>query len=209
MDISATDRTKFEVFQKLVETGPNTSYGLYIALKKGKDVWRQSTVHRTVKILEKAFLIELYSEEMKNGRSRKVYGPTLSGLFFVSFHDKSFLDNVGNIFEKCLDEPKFSQNDSVLELFGTEMLENNPKKAKSLFKVLYVYSAKMIEKWRDYEPQIGLADEITLGDLIFRGENPKKYLQLTKILTHELPGFKKAHDTAKRQNQQLFDFLEV
>ena len=50
MNISTADRSKFDVFEKLVKTGPNTVYGLYIAL--GKESWSQTTVHRIVKFLE-------------------------------------------------------------------------------------------------------------------------------------------------------------
>ena len=142
MDMSTADRTKFDVFEKLVKTGPNTVYGLYIAL--GKEKWAQTTVHRIVKFLEQEKLIEIYSEETKTGRPGNVYGPTIGGLLWVGINDKSLLDEMDDIFGKWLIHPKFAQNERTVSMFGAEILENNPTEAKDLFKALCFYLVGMV-----------------------------------------------------------------
>ena len=205
MDISTTDRTKFEVFEKLLKSGPNTVYGLYIAL--GKESWSQTTVHRIVKFLEQEKSIEIYSEETKTGRSGKVYGITIHGLFWMATQEKSLLDEADDIFGKWLDEPKFSQAEEIVSLFGAEMLENDPAKAKELFKRLCAYSVGMIEAWKAYEPNMTLVDEMFFGELIAMGTD-EKWLQSQKEFYNELPGFRATIEAKKKQQAQLLDYLE-
>ena len=81
----------FEIFKKLVITGPNTVYGLFTALENEHEMgWRQSTVHRIVKLLEKRESIVIYSEKTDTGRVGKVYGPTLYGLYFLALEQLIF-----------------------------------------------------------------------------------------------------------------------
>ena len=208
MDISTGDRTKFEIFKKLVTTGPNTAYGLFTALEKENGMrWRQSTVHRIIKFLEKRESIVIYSEKTDTGRVGKVYGPTLSGLYFLALEDESLLNEIGDIFGKWLQRPEFSKREEIVNYFGKEMLENEPAKAKMLFKIMCTYSVKMIKRWRDYEPQMSIVDEITIGEQISAGDDPDAYLKFQKTLYDELPGYRKLVESRNQQNIQVRDYL--
>ena len=208
MDMSTADRTKFEIFKKLVTTGPNTAYGLFTALEKDNEMrWRQSTVHRIVKFLEKQQSIVIYSEKTDTGRAGKVYGPTLSGLYFLALEDESLLNEIEDVFGKWLEHPEFSKREEIVNYFGKEMLENERARAKMLFKTLCQYSVKMIKLWRDYKPQMTLVDEITVGELIAAGDDPEAYLKFQKTLYDELPGYKKRVDSTKQQQIQVHDYL--
>ena len=208
MDISTGDRTKFEIFKKLVITGPNTVYGLFTALENEHEMgWRQSTVHRIVKFLEKQQSIVIYSEKTDTGRAGKVYGPTLLGLYFWAVKDKQLLNEIGDIFGKWLEYPKFSKRKEIVDYFGKEMLENDPAKAKMLFKTMCAYSVKMIKLWRGYEPQMTIVDEITIGEQIAIGDDTEAYLKFQKTLYDELPGYRKLVESRNQQNMQVRDYL--
>ena len=208
MDISTGDRTKFEIFKKLVTTGPNTAYGLFTALEKENGMrWRQSTVHRIIKFLEKRESIVIYSEKTDTGRVGKVYGPTLSGLYFLALEDESLLNEIGDIFGKWLQRPEFSKREEIVNYFGKEMLENERAKAKMLFKIMCTFSVKMIKRWRDYEPQMSIVDEITIGEQISAGDDPDAYLKFQKTLYDELPGYRKLIESRNQQNIQIRDYL--
>jgi predicted transcriptional regulator len=209
MDISTADRTKLEVFQKLVKTGPNTVYGLFTALGEENELrWRQSTVHRIVKILELGLLIKVYSKKTKTGRTGKVYGPTVAGLFFLALNDESMLNETEDVFEKWQQFPQFSKSKELVDMFGTEMIENDPKKVKSLLKKLCRYSVEMIQVSRDYIPQMTLEDHILLGEQISLGQNPEKMAKITKYLYKELPGLQKLVQDRQANLQRFYDFLQ-
>ena len=206
--MSTGDRTKLEIFKKLVTTGPNTAYGLYTALENENEIgWRQSTVHRIVKFLEEQQSIVIYSKETDTGRAGKVYGPTLLGLYLWAVKDKPLLNEIGDIFGKWLEHPKFSKRKEIVDYFGKEMLENDPARAKMLFKTLCQYSAKMIKIWRDYEPQMTLFDELMIGEQISAGDDPEAYMKFQKTLYNELPGYRKLVDLRNQQNEQTRDYL--
>ena len=208
MDMSAADRTKFEIFKKLVITGPNTAYGLFTALENEHEMgWRQSTVHRIVKLLEKRESIVIYSEKTDTGRVGKVYGPTLSGLYFLALEDESLLNEIDGIFGKWLENPEFSKRKEIVDYFGKEMLENERAKAKMLFKIMCTFSVKMIKRWRDYEPQMTLVDEITIGELISAGDDRDAYMKFVKTLYDELPGYRKLVELRNQQNMQAHNYL--
>ena len=208
MDMSTADRTKLEVFKKLVKTEPNTVYGLYTDLKKEEQRWRQSTVHRIVKILEEGLLIKVYSEKTKTGRKGKVYGPTMWGLFLLVLNDKSMLNEIEDIFEQWQQFLQFSKSKELVDTFGTEMLENDPTKVKSLYKKLCEHSIEMIQVCRDYLPQMTLNDEIILGEQISLGQDPEKMAKRTKELYKELPGLRRNIKNIQANLQQFYDFLE-
>ena len=208
MDMSAADRTKFEIFKKLVITGPNTAYGLFTALENEHEMgWRQSTVHRIVKFLEEQQSIVIYSKETDTGRAGKVYGPTLLGLYFWAVKDKPLLNEIGDIFGKWLKYPKFSKRKEIVDYFGKEMLENERAKAKMLFKTMCAYSVKMIKLWRDYKSQMTLFDEVVVGEQVAAGGDPDAYMKFQKTLYNELPGYRKLVELRNQQFMQARDYL--
>ena len=208
MDMSTGDRTKLKIFKKLVTTGPNTSYGLFTALENDTEMrWRQSTVHRIIKFLEKQQSIVIYSEKTDTGRAGKVYGPTLLGLYFWAVKDKPLLNEIGDIFGKWLKYPKFSKRKEIVDYFGKEMLENDPAKAKMLFKTMCTYSVKMIKLWRDYKSQMTLFDEVVVGEQVAAGGDPDAYMKFQKTLYNELPGYRKLYESRNQQNIQVQDYL--
>ena len=208
MNISTADRTKFEIFKKLVTTGPNTAYGLGAALEKDDKMrWRQSTVHRIVKLLEKQQSIVIYSEKTDSGREGKVYGPTLSGLYFLALEDESLLNEIDDIFGEWLERPEFSTRKEIVDYFGKEMLENERAKAKMLFKTLCAYSVRMIKLWRDYEPDMTLADELMIGEMIASAADPEAILKFQKKIYDELPGHRKVVEERSEGLQQIRDYL--
>jgi hypothetical protein len=148
------------------------------------------TIHRHVKLLEKAGKIKAY-ESKTTGRKKIQYGPTIYGMISFYRQDKKFASLIQNYFLLWIEHKEFQKE---LEKEGFD-ISGNLAKSKHVFQKFMDYFSAVEEQM----DKIKKGDSIISRDiliLISSGllSSDPHYQKLWQALYQNLPGMRKSLD---------------
>jgi hypothetical protein len=183
--MSSAEKTSLDIFKAIMDWGP---LSLYSANTKTR--MPIGTIHRHVKLLEKAGKIKAY-ESKTTGRKKIQYGPTIYGMISFYRQDAKFASLIQNYFLLWIEHKEFQKE---LQKEGFD-ISGNLAKSKLVFQKYMDYFSAVEEK----------IEEIKKGDskisrdvliLISSGllSSDPYYQKLWQILYQNLPGVRKDLD---------------
>jgi predicted transcriptional regulator len=118
VDMSNAEKTSLDIFMAIMNWGPLTLYSA-----NAKTRMPIGTIHRHVKLLEKAGKIKAY-ESKTTGRKKIQYGPTIYGMISFYRQDKKFASLIQNYFLLWIEHKEFQKE---LEKEGFDISGNLAK----------------------------------------------------------------------------------
>ncbi len=213
MDISQSERLDKEIFDLILTKGPITvysaskEYGIALA-----------TIHRHFKEMENEKEIKIYREEPhQSGNPKKLYGPTIPGIFGFCSDFESIRKKFDSIYEKWIKEKPFV-NDIKQEFgFSEDFIQQNPREVIQICKKYMKFHNDALDVLDDED----FLDEhiAEVGFFLHGIKNPKKYLEITKELYEKIPKFRLQMDAMfvgmyviwmnfRGDNERLKEFYE-
>jgi len=183
MDISDIDRFDFDLFKKMIDSGPITVYSLSNISNRA-----HPTVHRHFKELEADEYIRVYrTEDHRTGQKKKFYGPTIQGIFWFCTLFKEYHKRLDFIIDKWKGEEPFLK-ELVINGFDLKLLETDPVYFKNIFKKFAKFYA---DSWYEVVNYVPTQDTwMAVGSFLIGLKHPKKYSKIMKELFQAVPGFK-------------------
>jgi hypothetical protein len=169
----------------ILDWGPLTLYSA-----NAKTRMPIGTIHRHVKLLEKAGKIKAY-ESKTTGRKKIQYGPTIYGMISFYRRDKKFVSRIQNYFLLWIEHKEFQKE---LEKEGFD-ISGNLTKSKQVFQKYMDYFSAVEEQME----KIKKGDSIISRDVLILissgllSSNPH-YQKLWQTLYQNLPGMRKSLD---------------
>jgi len=186
MNIQTSD-IEDEIYKKMVNEGPISVYASS-HLKDPKN-HSFSTVHRYFKKWENEKNIIIYKKEKHpSGNSKKLYGPTVLGLWSFYFSENGTPDKeFDSVFDKWVKEKKFFDTAIGAYSFDYNEYQKNPNQFKKFFKKqIKLYSLAFLE----YEKGIPIEMQINVGMEILVKKDPESFLNMAQDLYNNHQGFR-------------------
>ena len=196
LDIPQSERLDQEIFDLVLTRGPIT---VYSASKESRIPL--PTIHRHFKQMEKEENIKIYREEPhQSGNPKKLYGPTLEGVFGFSADFENIRKKFDSIFEKWLQEKPFVKDIKGAFGFEEDFIKQSPQETIKICKKFMRFYNDAFELVEDDE----VLDEhiVDVGFLLLSKKNPKKYFEITKELYETMPNFRLNMD-------RMFDVMNI
>ena len=185
MDMSTTEKTSLDILRAIMDLGPLSLYSANI-----KTRIPIGTIHRHIKILEKAGKIRVYETKTK-GRKKIQYGPTIYGMVGLYRQDQKFASLIQNYFLLWIENKEFQKE------LGKEGFEITAdlKKSKQVFKKYMSYFSGIEDKIEKIKKEDNLISReililISSGLLL----TDPYYQKLWQELYQNLPGMRKSLD---------------
>lgn len=185
MDMSTSKKNSLDILRSILDLGP---LSLYTANLKTRIPI--GTIHRHIKILEKAGKIRIYESNTK-GRKKIQYGPTIYGMVSLYRQDKKFASSILNYFLLWCENKEFQKE---LEKEGFDVTMNIIKSKLVFKKYIDYFSAveEQIEKIKNEENVISREVLILISSGLLSSD--PYYQKLWKELYQNLPGMRKELD---------------
>jgi len=185
MDMSNAEKTSLDIFRSIMELGPLSLYSA-----NAKTRIPIGTIHRHIKLLEKAGKIRVYESKTK-GRKKIQYGPTIYGMISLYRQDKKFASLIQNYFLLWCENKEFQKE---LEKEGFDVTENLTKSKQVFKKYMSYFSAveDQIEKIKKEDTIISREILILISSGLLSSD--PYYQKLWQELYQNLPGMRKSLD---------------
>jgi len=185
MDMSNAEKTSLDIFRSIMELGPLSLYSA-----NARTRIPIGTIHRHIKLLEKAGKIRVYESKTK-GRKKIQYGPTIYGMISLYRHDKKFASSIQNYFLLWSENKEFQKE---LEKEGFDVTENLTKSKQVFKKYMRYFSAveDQIEKIKKEDTIISREILILISSGLLSSD--PYYQKLWQELYQNLPGMRKSLD---------------
>jgi len=183
--MSSAEKTSLDIFKAIMDWGPLSLYSA-----NTKTCMPIGTIHRHVKLLEKAGKIKAY-ESKTTGRKKIQYGPTIYGMISFYRQDKKLASLIQNYFLLWIEQKEFQKE---LQKEGFD-ITGNLAKSKLVFQKYMDYFSAVEEKME----KIKKGDSVISRDvliLISSGllSSDPHYQKLWQTLYQNLPGMRKGLD---------------
>jgi len=185
MDMSNAEKTSLDIFRSIMELGPLSLYSA-----NARTRIPIGTIHRHIKLLEKAGKIRVYESKTK-GRKKIQYGPTIYGMISLYRQDKKFASLIQNYFLLWCENKEFQKE---LEKEGFDVTENLTKSKQVFKKYMSYFSAveDQIEKIKKEDTIISREILILISSGLLSSD--PYYQKLWQELYQNLPGMRKSLD---------------
>ena len=185
MDMSTSKKNSLDIFRGILDFGPLSLYSANL-----KTRIPIGTIHRHIKILEKAGKIRVYESNTK-GRKKIQYGPTIYGMVSLYRQDKKFSSSILNYFLLWCDNKEFQKE---LEKEGFDVTKNIVKSKLVFKKYLDYFSAveDQIEKIKNEENIVSREVLILISSGLLSSD--PYYQKIWQELYQNLPGMRKELD---------------
>jgi len=185
MDMSTSKKNSLDIFRGILDFGPLSLYSANL-----KTRIPIGTIHRHIKILEKAGKIRVYESNTK-GRKKIQYGPTIYGMVSMYRQDKKFSSSILNYFLLWCDNKEFQKE---LEKEGFDVTKNIVKSKLVFKKYLDYFSAveNQIEKIKNEENIVSREVLILISSGLLSSD--PYYQKIWQELYQNLPGMRKELD---------------
>jgi len=185
MDMSTSKKNSLDIFRGILDFGPLSLYSANL-----KTRIPIGTIHRHIKILEKAGKIRVYESNTK-GRKKIQYGPTIYGMVSMYRQDKKFSSSILNYFLLWCDNKEFQKE---LEKEGFDVTKNIVKSKLVFKKHLDYFSAveNQIEKIKNEENIVSREVLILISSGLLSSD--PYYQKIWQELYQNLPGMRKELD---------------
>jgi len=185
MDMSTSKKNSLDIFRSILDFGPLSLYSANL-----KTRIPIGTIHRHIKILEKAGKIRVYESNTK-GRKKIQYGPTIYGMVSMYRQDKKFSSSILNYFLLWCDNKEFQKE---LEKEGFDVTKNIVKSKLVFKKYLDYFSAveNQIEKIKNEENIVSREVLILISSGLLSSD--PYYQKIWQELYQNLPGMRKELD---------------
>lgn len=185
MDMSTSKKNSLDIFRSILDLGPLSLYSANL-----KTRIPIGTIHRHIKILEKAGKIRVYESNTK-GRKKIQYGPTIYGMISLYRQDKKFASSVLNYFLLWCENKEFQKE---LEKEGFDITKNIIKSKLVFKKYMDYFSAveDQIEKIKNEENVVSREVLILISSGLLSSD--PYYQNLWQELYQNLPGMRKDLD---------------
>ncbi len=185
MDMSNAEKTSLDIFRSIMELGPLSLYSA-----NARTRIPIGTIHRHIKLLEKAGKIRVYESKTK-GRKKIQYGPTIYGMISLYRQDKKFASSIQNYFLLWCENKEFQKE---LEKEGFDVTENLTKSKQVFKKYMSYFSAveDQIEKIKKEDTIISREILILISSGLLSSD--PYYQKLWQELYQNLPGMRKSLD---------------
>ena len=204
LNMSASNRTKLDIFDMILNHGPITAYSIGNKLKDAKISMPQSTVFRTVKAHEKKANIEVYEKGGSDSRAKILYGPTLLGLFRYSRMVKPKVKDLEKIFKYWIRQKRFQE--IAKDLYDPVKLESDPDNVARVYAEVVVFLRELLDEYEDFVSKNGvpLQTQFDLG-LKLKAEKDNAYVEakLNEFMD-SIPLFKRTYQDQVDQQIALF-----
>ena len=204
LNMSASNRTKLDIFDMILNHGPITAYSIGNKLKDAKISMSQSTVFRTVKAHEKKANIEVYEKGGSDSRAKILYGPTLLGLFRYSRMVKPKVKDLEKIFKYWIRQKRFQE--IAKDLYDPVKLESDPDNVARVYAEVVVFLRELLDEYEDFVSKNGvpLQTQFDLG-LKLKAEKDNAYVEakLNEFMD-SIPLFKRTYQDQVDQQIALF-----
>ena len=185
MDMSTSEKTSVDIFRSILDLGPLSLYSA-----NAKTRIPIGTIHRHIKLLEKAGKIRVYESNTK-GRKKIQYGPTIYGMVSLYRQDKKFASSILNYFLLWNENKEFQKE---LEKEGFDVTKNVIKSKQIFKKYMDYFSAveDQIEKIKKEDNVISREILILISSGLLSSD--PYYQKLWQELYQSLPGMRKELD---------------
>lgn len=185
MDMSTSEKTSVDIFRSILDLGPLSLYSA-----NAKTRIPIGTIHRHIKLLEKAGKIRVYESNTK-GRKKIQYGPTIYGMVSLYRQDKKFASSILNYFLLWNENKEFQKE---LEKEGFDVTKNVIKSKQIFKKYMDYFSAveDQIEKIKKEDNVISREILILISSGLLSSD--PYYQKLWQELYQNLPGMRKELD---------------
>ena len=185
MDMSTSEKTSLDIFRSILDLGPLSLYSA-----NAKTRIPIGTIHRHIKLLEKAGKIRVYESNTK-GRKKIQYGPTIYGMVSLYRQDKKFASSILNYFLLWNENKEFQKE---LEKEGFDVTKNVIKSKQIFKKYMDYFSAveDQIEKIKKEDNVISREILILISSGLLSSD--PYYQKLWQELYQNLPGMRKELD---------------
>ena len=183
--MSNAEKTSLDIFRSIMELGPLSLYSA-----NARTRIPIGTIHRHIKLLEKAGKIRVYESKTK-GRKKIQYGPTIYGMISLYRQDKKFASLIQNYFLLWCENKEFQKE---LEKEGFDVTENLTKSKQVFKKYMNYFSAveDQIEKIKKEDTIISREILILISSGLLSSD--PYYQKLWQELYQNLPGMRKSLD---------------